>query len=506
MNNKTQYVYTDEFGNPLYRQVRYYKGTEKNFYSERFEEGQWINGIKDVKRVLYRLPQVIEGIKNAEKIYIVEGEKDVETLIEKGKVATGIAGGAKQKWQPSFTETLKGSDIIILPDNDNPGKEFATKVAESLAGNANTVMVLDLTKKWPDLKEHGDITDVFEMVNNDEEVLKKLEELEQETGLYVKTEKKEKKPNQQKQFEVEELDLSLKVPKGYEVSKENGIQKWKKDGDNYVLVNIVPIPILIRKILRNIDTGEEKAELVFLRRGNWETVIVNKNILYNKNNIVSLASNGILVTSNIASTIVEWFYKLEVANYNELTIDLTTNKFGWIDDTTFIPFRNNNVHLELEAGISTWLDKIGQNKGTIEEWRKNIMEFLKEDETGIIRFMLAVGFSSCLLRLVNYRGTIYHIWGPSGVGKTGLLEIVNSIFAPPDNIITFAATPISITILSERLSGVGLVIDEKQSSLDDSKISTLLYSLAEGRTRMKATKESDLITNKRFELNVITSR
>ena len=120
--------------------------------------------------------------------------------------------------------------------------------------------------------------------------------------------------------------------------------------------------------------------------------------------------------------------------------------------------------------------------------------------------MLAVGFSSCLLRLVNYRGTIYHIWGPSGVGKTGLLEIVNSIFAPPDNIITFAATPISITILSERLSGVGLVIDEKQSSLDDSKISTLLYSLAEGRTRMKATKESDLITNKRFELNVITSR
>lgn len=60
--------------------------------------------------------------------------------------------------------------------------------------------------------------------------------------------------------------------------------------------------------------------------------------------------------------------------------------------------------------------------------------------------------------------------------------------------------------MSERLSGIGLIIDEKQSSFDDSKIAMLLYSLAEGRTRMKATKESDLIANKTFEINVITSR
>lgn len=126
-------------------------------------------------------------------------------------------------------------------------------------------------------------------------------------------------------------------------------------------------------------------------------------------------------------------------------------------------------------------------------------------KVGLIRFMLAVGFSSSLLHIVEMRGTIFNIYGPSGIGKTGLLELVNSIYAPPDNIITFAATPISITILSERLSGIGLIIDEKQSSMNDNKIPILLYSLAEGRTRMKATKESDLIENKRFEINVIAS-
>ena len=171
MNQQISYIYRDEKGNPLYRQNRYYIDGQKCFYGERFVEGQWIKGLEDVRRVLYKLPEIIDGIKKAEKIYFVEGEKDVETLIKKGKLATTIAGGANQKWQDSFTYTLKSADVIIIPDNDKAGQEFTMRVADSLAGNANTVKLLDLKKKWPDLKEKGDITDVFEMVGNDEDVL-----------------------------------------------------------------------------------------------------------------------------------------------------------------------------------------------------------------------------------------------------------------------------------------------------------------------------------------------
>lgn len=93
MNNI--YVYTDENGTPLYRQVRYYKDNKKIFYSEKFVDNKWEKGIESVERVLYHLPDVKEGISNSEKIYFVEGEKDVETLIEKGKIATTIAGRRK---------------------------------------------------------------------------------------------------------------------------------------------------------------------------------------------------------------------------------------------------------------------------------------------------------------------------------------------------------------------------------------------------------------------------
>lgn len=343
------------------------------------------------------------------------------------------------------------------------------------------------------------------MVKNDEEVLTKLDELEKETSIYIKVNKKSKEDIKQKEFNSEELGLNLKIPKNYIISKEEGIVKVTVTETTIKKNKISPIPIVINKILKSMDTEEENIELAFYRRGKWEKIIVNKNTIYNTQNIITLANKGIPVTSINSKDLINWLYKLEVENYNDLKIEYTINRFGWVDNTTFVPFRSNNIQLKFEPGISTWVDKINKKKGSIESWKANMLEFLKDDETGLIRFTLAAGFSSCLLHIIGMRGTIINIYGPSGIGKTSLIELVNSIYGPTDNIISFSATPISVTILSERLSGIGLIIDEKQASLNDSKIPALLYSLAEGRTRLKATKDSDLISNKKFEINVIAS-
>ena len=381
------YIYTDENGNPLYKQERYYKGEDKSFYSEKFIDGKWIKGLSGVRRVLYKLPMIIEGIKKAQKVYFVEGEKDVETLIEKGKIATTIAGGANQKWQDSFTDTLKNADVVIIPDNDKAGQEFATRVADSLVGNANTVKLLDLTKKWKELKEKGDITDVFEMVQNDEEVLKQLEELEQETPFYMKKIVKEKGEETPKEIKVEELDILLKIPQDFWCSKEDGVGTYiRKDGKK---IKILPILILIKTILKDIDIGAEKIELVFLRRKKWESIIVDKNIISNKNNIINLANKGIPVTTQNARDLVNWFYNLEVANYDDIKIEKTINRMGWINNNTFIPYANNEVHLSAEPGIMTWLEKYKESKGNIDNWITNIKEFLLDDESQIIRFLIA---------------------------------------------------------------------------------------------------------------------
>lgn len=91
MSNPIRYIYTDKNGNPLYRQTRKQEGKDKSFYSEKFVNGKWVKGLEGIDRVLYNLPSVIKAVGQAQKIYFVEGEKDVETLKEKGLVASTIA-------------------------------------------------------------------------------------------------------------------------------------------------------------------------------------------------------------------------------------------------------------------------------------------------------------------------------------------------------------------------------------------------------------------------------
>jgi len=114
------YDYTDERGNLLYQVVRY---RPKDFKQWRPDgRGDW-TWKKCARQVLYRLPEVLE----APIVFVVEGERDVETLREYGFVATTNAGGAKAHWTPQYTETLRGREVILIPDNDAPGRKVRTE-------------------------------------------------------------------------------------------------------------------------------------------------------------------------------------------------------------------------------------------------------------------------------------------------------------------------------------------------------------------------------------------
>lgn len=100
---------------------------------------------------LYRLPEVLGS---AEAVVVVEGEKDADRLAALGITATTCSGGAG-KWRPEYSEALRGRVAIIIPDNDEPGREHAQQVARSLYGVAKTVKIVEL----PDLPPGGDVSD-----------------------------------------------------------------------------------------------------------------------------------------------------------------------------------------------------------------------------------------------------------------------------------------------------------------------------------------------------------
>jgi 5S rRNA maturation endonuclease (ribonuclease M5) len=134
-----QYDYTDESGRLLFQVVR---ADPKGFRQRRPDgRGGWIWNLRGVRRVLYRLPAVLEAVKAGTTIYVVEGEKDVERCETAGLVATCNPGGAG-KWSREYTETLRGAHVVIVADWDAPGRAHALRVARELDGVAQSVRIL----------------------------------------------------------------------------------------------------------------------------------------------------------------------------------------------------------------------------------------------------------------------------------------------------------------------------------------------------------------------------
>ena len=87
--------------------------------------------------VPFQLPELLEAIANEYTAFVVEGEKDVESLARIGIVATCNAGGAG-KWKKAHSDYLKGADVVNIPDNDKPGRDHAQSVAASSLDGVRT--------------------------------------------------------------------------------------------------------------------------------------------------------------------------------------------------------------------------------------------------------------------------------------------------------------------------------------------------------------------------------
>ncbi|WP_353286212.1 AAA family ATPase [Wolbachia endosymbiont (group A) of Crataerina pallida] len=91
----------------------------------------------DVKRSSFTLPETrplynISGIMKSDKVILVEGEKCADALIEQGITATTAMLGANAQIEKTDWSPLKGKHVIIWPDNDEPGKQYAEKVVKKL--------------------------------------------------------------------------------------------------------------------------------------------------------------------------------------------------------------------------------------------------------------------------------------------------------------------------------------------------------------------------------------
>ncbi len=100
--------------------------------------------LEEVQTILYRLPELVDGIRTGQTIFICEGEKDVDNLTVLGFIATTCPMGAG-KWKSTYTGTLaRCHDAVVLADKDDPGRAHAQSVASELYSANISVKVVEM--------------------------------------------------------------------------------------------------------------------------------------------------------------------------------------------------------------------------------------------------------------------------------------------------------------------------------------------------------------------------
>jgi hypothetical protein len=147
------YDYLDMDGKLVHQTVRF---EPKSFAQRRpdpAKPGEWLWTLDGIEPVLYRLREW----KDQTYVLSIEGEKDCDNLVALGFPATTNPMGAAN-WRPSYNPYFKDKIVVIIPDNDDAGREHAQIVTAQVKGHAKEVRVVEL----PNLPPKGDVTDWIE--------------------------------------------------------------------------------------------------------------------------------------------------------------------------------------------------------------------------------------------------------------------------------------------------------------------------------------------------------
>lgn len=145
------------------------------------ERGRWVLGAMASPRPLYGLGD-LRKLDKGSTVYICEGEKAADAARSLGLNATTSVGGSNAPhfadWRP-----LAQMRVVVLPDNDKAGEEYASAVTRQLQEvGAESVRIFRLTSLDPALPESGDIADLVDQAEDLGALRTRLETLASETA------------------------------------------------------------------------------------------------------------------------------------------------------------------------------------------------------------------------------------------------------------------------------------------------------------------------------------
>ena len=520
------YSYLDETGHLLFQSCRY---EPKAFRQRRpVGQGDWEYTIKDVQLVPYNLPDVLQ----APRVFIAEGEKDCNNLKKVGLTASCNPMGAG-KWRKEFNHYFKDKEVIILPDNDDPGRKHANSVARHLHGIAKSVKILAL----PGLPEKGDVSDWLEAGGTAGELQALAEAapewhpLDGSRNQAIKAKTGAKSPGQDRgglravDPDAEpELTLvksvlpdapvadGVVIPEKWFLSYQGVGQRIKRQDHSIELIFIARTPVVISARFVNLVDGTEWIQLTWWRDGKWKRHIVARAVIAATRSITELANMGLPVTCRNAGALIEYLADFEAVNLMALPRAQVSQHMGWQGpggrsgflwgrvllqpgleaeavDLDSLPLDGCNHELVAFRGADAGDEQIADALracGTFEAWARAVNEVVDYP-----RVLLAVygALASPLLHILGCPNFIMDWCGRTSSGKTTVMRVAGSCWGNPDErspasvVGTWDATRVWISRASIVLHSIPLILDDTKRCKYPRDIARVLYDFASGRDR-----------------------
>lgn len=273
-------------------------------------------------------------------------------------------------------------------------------------------------------------------------------------------------------------------------------------GDNYI--EVCPHPIFPVKILKDIDTGLEKVQIAFKRRGVWrDDIILDRQDLATNKGLVKLANYGILVNDANANYLVKFFCDIEKLNEDNIlsvkaTGSLGYSQYGFIPYTSDVVYSGTNVENKRRFSLYT-------ECGDFEVWKNKQIECF--DYT-VPKIMVAGAYASLLVEKLGINPFGVHIWGETGLGKSVVLLTSASVYGYPDikNGIVYTGNA-TANGLEPRLAfnkNCAFYLDEL-SMLSEKQIDDMIYLIMQGQGKARMDKSGNTKTTYYWNLVSISN-
>jgi uncharacterized protein (DUF927 family) len=477
------YPYRDETSRVLYETIR---KQPKDFRQRRPDgKGGYTWNLKGTRLVPYRLPELLASTG---RVFIVEGEKDVETLVQWGLIATCSPLGACKwdKLDPATLQYFKGRVVVIISDNDPPGREHALQVARSLYGITKQIIILDL----PNLPLKGDVSDwVFQggTLEQLEALVNVAEEWHSIPDLKVV-------PHAVllSDFLTDAPCDGLALPLAWRVRKA-GVSFLKLDREGDVEeVEVTASPFFVRSRCINVDSNTEKLELLYLRDHAWKPIFIERGIALDQRKVVQLADYGLPVDSTNSKLVVKYLHAFEAANADHLPRHLTVSGFGWKGRNHDAYFVLRDRTIGREEKITFEADAMGSERmaqglraeGELTRWVEAVRKAVPYPK---VLFALYAAFVPPLQELLRAPNFIVHFYGQTSVGKTSAVAISASVWGQPalgGMLVGWDATRVSVERVAALFNHIPLYLDDLQVA-QDKVVEHILYMVANGIGRLR---------------------